>query len=673
MPPRVGPYLLDRKLGSGGMGTVYLGVHADTGEKAAVKLLPAALAREEGFRERFAREVEAVKALHSPHIAGHLASGACGPDGAILDPGAADFDPDAAVPFLAMQYIGGETLLVRLRRDRRLPWRAAVELGVQTCAALKAAHDAGVVHRDLKPSNLILAETGRADAAGDEPAGGGEPEIGRVVLVDFGVAQLFAAGRLTKTGGVIGTAEFMAPEQASGARVTKKSDLYSLGAVLYAAVCGVAPFRGRTVADVLQKHRFGTFDAPRRYAPDCPPAVEAVISELLSKDPADRPADARVVAERLRKAVAREEYLAREGEAGRAGRAGADLSERPTRTTAPGPVLLADDGRDPAGDRPTAAAPPGGDGGEFGEGGEFGDGGGEGLVFPREGPGPATVVRNAVVRELVELDRPGPVGRFFESAWALWGALALLVAGGVWWFGAQRSGLPPPEEMTVAQHLSAARSALERPAGAAWVRARDRHLDPLLAPGGIDRITRRAADARNPAAQPLSRDARAQVRIEAERLTDRVRRHEIETAARRPALADPPADEGERLLRLAARQSQAGDRPAAARTLRAFLDAAAGQDRYDRARRIAAAMLRDLANAAPDGRPGPPPPLAAAALANAETALSAGDPARAARILDGLETLYAGDPAAADLLTEAAALRAELAAGGDRERPGRSN
>ena len=690
MPPRVGPYLLDRKLGSGGMGTVYLGIHEGTGEKAAVKVLPAALAREEGFRERFGREVEAVKALRSPHIAGHLASGACGPDGDLWDPDAPGFDADAAVAFLAMQYIPGETLLVRLRRDRRLPWRAAVELGIQTCAALKAAHDAGVVHRDLKPSNLILA-----DGGGDP--GNASDGVGRVVLVDFGVAQLFAAGRLTKTGGVIGTAEFMAPEQASGTRVTKKSDLYSLGALLYACVCGVPPFRGTTAADVLQRHRFGTFDAPRRYAPDCPPAVEAVIRDLLAKNPADRPADARVVAERLKRAVAREDYLTRAGDAGRrepGGRAGGrtagltagrpddgDLSERPTRAATdagPGggpsgpdgfdaaPLVLVDDGGDPAGDRPTAAASAPGRGP-----GAAGPDGGERFVFPKEGPGPATTVRNAVVRELSRLDEPGPAGRLFDSVWVQLAALALLAGGGVWWFSSAETRLPPAE-MTVGQHLAAARGALEGPPGAAWVRARDRHLAPLLADGGPDRITARAAEAGNVAAFPLSEPARASVREEAADLADRVRRHEIETDARRPAFADPPATEAERLLRLAARRAQLGDRPAAARTLRAFLAATAGQRRVGRFRRIAAAMLADLSDAAPDGRPGPPPPLAVDALANAAAALAAGRPGEAAAILDGLEALYAGDPAAEEVLASAAALRTRLAGEPPRTEPPRT-
>ena len=644
MPPRVGPYRLDRKLGSGGMGTVWLGVHEETGERAAVKLLPAALAREEGFRERFDREIAAVKALASPHIAGHLASGAVDSAGALLDPAAEDFDADAAVSFLAMQYVPGETLLVRLRRDRRLPWRAVADLGVQICAALRAAHDAGVVHRDLKPSNLILADDGEAGT----PAGG----VGRVVLVDFGVAQLFAAGRLTRTGGVIGTAEFMAPEQAVGTRVTRRCDLYSLGAVLYAALCGVPPFRGRTAAEVMQRHRFGTFDAPRRYAPDCPPDLEALICELLEKDPAARPADARVVAARLGSVVRRADYFERES--GAEGRPGGrlDLSEQPTRASGDA------GGGDQEDSHQSFHHAPAGADEETREAAAELPQRGEPLVFPREGPGPATAVRNAVVRELTRQEEPPRLARFLENTWALWALLGLVAAGG--WVWAKAGDATPPAEMTVGQHLAAARAALEQPEGVAWVRARDDHLAPLLAAGGLDRITARAANAGNPAAATLGPAARDAVLNEAGRLADRVRRHEIEVAARRPSLAAPPATEAERLLRLAARQVRAGDRAAAARQLNAFLDMTRGPraGAAAQARRIARAMLADLSDAGDPDRKGPPP-LAAAALRDA-AALAPNDPAGAAAVLDGLVFNYAGDPAAAEVLRDARALQNRL-------------
>ena len=530
---------------------------------------------------------------------------------------------------------------------------------MQICTALKAAHDAGVVHRDLKPSNLILTPTG-------EGADGG---VGHVTLVDFGVAQLFAAGRLTQTGGVIGTAEFMAPEQASGRRVDRKCDLYALGAVLYACVCGTPPFRGASAVDVLQQHRFGRFDAPRRYVPDLPPGVEAVLCDLLSKDPADRPPDARVVANRLltevRKAdgVGGESLRETAGESlGVAGASVVPLGDRPTRaeddetsdegmTRDAAPAarpLFAETGVTPAegntAETVDAAAPAGGS-----------EAAAENLAFPRGGPGPATVVRNGVVRALEETDETHPVARFFEQTWVLLGALALLVIGGIVWF--RPSPVPPPGEMTVGQHLAAARAALEQPAGAGWVRARSRHLAPLLAPGGVEAIENRSAAAGNPG-DSLTPEARRYTLRQAQRLADQVRRYELETAARRPAFAGPPADEVERFLRLAAHRTLTGDRPGAARTLRHLLAATAAavpNARLRRNRRIAEAMLADLAV--------PPPAVSAladAALDDATAAADAGDPAAARAILDGLFGLYAGDPAADELLKDAAAFRRQL-------------
>ncbi|QDT15880.1 serine/threonine-protein kinase [Alienimonas californiensis] len=674
MPPRVGPYLLERKLGSGGMGTVYLGTHDQTGEHAAVKILPAALAREPGFRERFAREVETVRRLNNPHIAGYLASGSVDAEGNLLPdtaPGAPgsgeEAEPtDDALAFLALRYVEGETLLVRLRRERRLPWRAAVDLGVQICTALKAAHDAGVVHRDLKPSNLILTPKGN-----DDPGG-----VGHVTLVDFGVAQLFAAGRLTQTGGVIGTAEFMAPEQATGKRVDKKCDLYSLGAVLYACVCGVPPFRGQSAVEVLQQHRFGQFDAPRRYAPDCPPAVEAVICELLSKSPADRPADARVVSNRLSAAVRREDYATgtpapdsnRESSGESTGVPPDEAVPLPDRPTRP----AKEEEEERAGIEPASTVSNLG-GATIGRSlagtslhgatlsKEDAEGAAnEALAFPREGPGPATIVRNGVVRALEETDETGPVARFFEQTWVLISALALLIAGGVLWFELQAPELPPPGEMTVGQHLAAARAALEQSPGAAWSDARDRHLAPLLAPEGIEAVEKASAEAGNPG-EPLTPEARAYTLEQARKLADRVRRYELERAVLRPNLAEPPTNEAERFLRLAVHRTLTGDRPAAARTLRHFLNATSAADpdrRLAQNRRIAQAMLADLTI--------PPPAVSAMAdkaLDDARDAAETGDPATARRVLDGLIGLYADDPAAETLLDDARDLRRSLEPG----------
>ena len=210
IPEQVGPYRIERKIGSGGMGTVYYGVHEETDQIAAVKVLPASLAREPGFTLRFSREVEAMQTLINPHVVRVFESGV----------------DENETYYYAMEYVDGTTLSKYIREQGRVPWRKVIDISIQICSALKAAHDAGIVHRDLKPSNLLIDSEDQ------------------VKLLDFGVAQVFASAKLTKTGGIIGTAEYMSPEQAKGQRATKKSDLYSLGAVMYAMLTARPPFTG---------------------------------------------------------------------------------------------------------------------------------------------------------------------------------------------------------------------------------------------------------------------------------------------------------------------------------------------------------------------------------------------------------------------------------------------
>jgi serine/threonine protein kinase len=254
LPRQIGRYEIEERLGQGGMGQVYLGRDPQTGERAAIKVLSAALAQEEGFLERFQREIEALRKFSHPHIVRLFEDGV-----------------DNGAPWFAMEYVPGGTLLDLLRSERRLDWRRAYALAIETCSALKAAHDQGVVHRDLKPSNLLI-----------------DPDE-HVHLTDFGVAQSYAASqRLTVTGGVIGTAEYMSPEQAAGQRATRQSDLYSLGAVMYAMVTGRTPFTGNSTVEVMHKHRYGLFDRPRAVLPDLPREVDDTICKLLEKNPDKR-------------------------------------------------------------------------------------------------------------------------------------------------------------------------------------------------------------------------------------------------------------------------------------------------------------------------------------------------------------------------------------------------
>ena len=198
LPTSVGPYFIEKKLGSGGMGTVYLGRHKETDQFVAVKVLPASMAREAGFVARFDREIEAMRQLKNAHIVELYESG-----------------EDDGSYYYSMEYVEGETLADRLVREKKVPWQETIKIAVEICTALKSAHNAGIIHRDLKPSNLLIDKNGV------------------VKLADFGVAQVFATGKLTATGGILGTAEYMSPEQAQGRRATKHSDIYSLGAVMY--------------------------------------------------------------------------------------------------------------------------------------------------------------------------------------------------------------------------------------------------------------------------------------------------------------------------------------------------------------------------------------------------------------------------------------------------------
>lgn len=264
IPDRIGPYSIERKIGAGGMGTVYVGKRDGDGLVAAIKVLPASLAREEGFVARFGREIEALKKLKNPHVVELYESGV-----------------HEETYYYSMEYVEGETLTKILMREGRLKWEQVVDYGVQICKALKAAHDAGIVHRDLKPSNLMVNQEGQ------------------IKLMDFGVAYFFAATKLTATRASIGTAEFMSPEQASGSRVTKQSDLYSLGAVLYAMVTGRPPFDGKSSLDVMRKHQTALFDHPRKVVPETPHWLDAVIVQCLEKDPEKRYPDAYVLSLRL--------------------------------------------------------------------------------------------------------------------------------------------------------------------------------------------------------------------------------------------------------------------------------------------------------------------------------------------------------------------------------------
>jgi serine/threonine-protein kinase len=261
---QLGPYRLGKKLGQGGMGSVYEGVDVETGEPAAVKVLTPILAAEEGFRVRFEAEIDSLKKLRHPNIVRLYGYG-----------------EQEGTLFYAMELVHGTSLEDELRAGRRFDWREVTAMAIKLCRALKHAHDHGVIHRDLKPANLLLTPDGD------------------VKLSDFGIARLFGNTRLTADGGVLGTAEYMAPEQADGRAVTERCDQYSLGGVMYALLAGRPPFRAKTMVEMLQLQRYAEPEPVTRYAPQTPAELARIIHQMLEKDPQRRFANVLILARSL--------------------------------------------------------------------------------------------------------------------------------------------------------------------------------------------------------------------------------------------------------------------------------------------------------------------------------------------------------------------------------------
>jgi hypothetical protein len=262
-PSRLGPYSISRRLGRGGMGMVYEAVAPD-GQRVALKTLATHLGAEPGLKRRFEAEIEALKGLRHPGIVRLLA-----------------FGEENGVPYFAMELVAGRSLEEILAAGRTFSWRETVSTATAIARALKAAHDQGIVHRDLKPANLLFAAEEAAD--------------GGVKLADFGIARLFGEAGQTLAGTVVGTAEYMAPEQAAGSPVDQRGDLYSLGLVIYAMLVGRPPFRGGDLAEVLRRQRRETPPPVSALGKDLPPALDRLIERLLAKEPAARPANALAV------------------------------------------------------------------------------------------------------------------------------------------------------------------------------------------------------------------------------------------------------------------------------------------------------------------------------------------------------------------------------------------
>jgi eukaryotic-like serine/threonine-protein kinase len=261
---QLGPYKIGKRIGRGGMGAVFEGVNAETGDAAAIKVLNPHLADDHGFRERFEIEIETLKKLRHPNIVRMFGYG-----------------EQEGHLYYAMELVRGRSVEEEIQGGKKFTWQEVVHHGINLLKALRHAHDNGVVHRDIKPANILIASDGE------------------LKLTDFGIARLFGNTRLTMEGGLVGTAEFMSPEQAGGDRVSPQSDLYSLGGVMFAMLAGRPPFRTSSLGEMLHKQRFEEPPPVSRFAPEVPAELQEFITMLLSKDPKARGANALVLSRQL--------------------------------------------------------------------------------------------------------------------------------------------------------------------------------------------------------------------------------------------------------------------------------------------------------------------------------------------------------------------------------------
>jgi serine/threonine-protein kinase len=249
-----GRYELEELVGTGGMSSVYRAHDRLLERDVALKVLHAQFTADDDYVERFRREARSVAQLSHPNIV------------TVIDRGEQD-----GRQFIVFEYVDGENLKSLIERRGPLPEREAVELTLQIARALGFAHEHGLVHRDVKPQNVLLNGDGRAK------------------VTDFGIARsLDVHGGLTQTGTVLGTSDYIAPEQARGARVDAQSDVYSLGAMLYELLTGEVPFPGENFVAVAMRHINEPAPSVRQRRPDVSPRVDALIRRAMAKDPRDR-------------------------------------------------------------------------------------------------------------------------------------------------------------------------------------------------------------------------------------------------------------------------------------------------------------------------------------------------------------------------------------------------
>ena len=266
-----GRYRLDAQVGTGGMSTVYRAFDSTLERRVAIKLMHRDIAADSDQLERFRREARAVAQLSHPHIVG------------VIDAG-----EDEGRPYIVFEYVEGETLKDRIRRLGRLPVDEAIAYAIEIARALGAAHARGIVHRDVKPQNVLVDEEGSAK------------------VTDFGIARVMDDSGLTAEGRVLGTTDYVSPEQALGHEVNGQSDLYSLGVVLYEMLTGDVPFHGENQVSVAMKHVREDLPDVQRRRPDVSAGLAAILDRMTCKDLKKRYSDALTLQAVLEEALARE-------------------------------------------------------------------------------------------------------------------------------------------------------------------------------------------------------------------------------------------------------------------------------------------------------------------------------------------------------------------------------
>ncbi|MFO7957587.1 MAG: serine/threonine-protein kinase [Candidatus Brocadiia bacterium] len=251
---RFGSYRLEELIGHGVMGAVYLAEDEETGERAAVKVLPASIATNGEYTRRFVNEARLAEQLDHPNIVR-----------------VKDFGQENGHYYLAMEYVDGESCRAKISRRRRIPWPEAVDVAIQVAHGLAAANRQGIIHRDIKPENILMNGDGSARIA------------------DLGLAKEEGSMEPMPSDTSLGTPDYMSPEQVNNSEtVDFRSDIYSLGATLFHMICGKAPYTGRSAYEVMVKHVSSELPSPHRYVPDLPAEVCDVMRKMMAQDPDDR-------------------------------------------------------------------------------------------------------------------------------------------------------------------------------------------------------------------------------------------------------------------------------------------------------------------------------------------------------------------------------------------------